>query len=94
MKIGLIRHFKVNYPPQKIFMNSDDFKRSMDDYDSSPVISKEINVDPNDWDICYTSTMSRAITTAKAFYPGKIVLTEDIREAHRRYKRSTNVSAF
>lgn len=80
MKIGLIRHFKVNYPPQKIFMNSDDFKRSMDDYDSSPVISKEINVDPNDWDICYTSTMSRAITTAKAFYPGKIVLTEDIRE--------------
>jgi broad specificity phosphatase PhoE len=80
MKIGLVRHFKVNFPPQKMLMNSEDFKRSMEDYDSSPVETKKINLNPDEWDICYSSTMPRAITTAKAIYQGEIIITDDIRE--------------
>ena len=80
MIISLVRHFKVDLPPQKIFINSEDFRQSMEDYDSSPVIKKEININPNDWGKCYTSTMQRAVTTAKAIYPGEIILCDDIRE--------------
>lgn len=80
MIIGLVRHFKVSFPPQKKFMNSDDFKRSMEDYDSSPVMKKDININPDDWDICYTSTMPRAITTAKSIYKGDIITTSNIIE--------------
>jgi broad specificity phosphatase PhoE len=80
MIIGLIRHFQVDFPPQKKLMNSEDFRQSMEVYDSSPVIKKEINIDPDDWDICYSSTLPRAITTAKTIYPYEIINTEDIRE--------------
>ena len=80
MKLGLVRHFKVDFPSQKRFMNSDDFKRSMEVYDSSPVIKKEINIKPDNWDVRFSSTMSGAITTAKAIFPEEIVTTADIRE--------------
>jgi broad specificity phosphatase PhoE len=80
MKIGLVRHFKVDYPPQKKFMNSEDFQLSMDVYDSSPVIKKETGINPDGWDICYSSTMPRAITTAEKIYSGEIVKTGDITE--------------
>ena len=80
MKIGLVRHFKVDYPHQKKIMNSEDFRRSMDLYDSSPVIIRQSGISPEDWDICFTSTMPRAVTTAGEIYSGVIVETDDIRE--------------
>lgn len=80
MKIGLIRHFKVDYPPQKKIMNSDDFQKSMDVYDSSGVLKKDISINPDEWDVCYSSTMPRAVTTAEELYSGSIVKTDDIRE--------------
>ncbi len=80
MQIGLVRHFKVDYPPQKFIMNSDDFRRSMDLYDSSAVIIKKSGINPGDWDVCYSSTMPRAITTAREVYSGQIIETDDIRE--------------
>jgi len=80
MKIGLVRHFKVDFPPQKKFMNSEDFRLSMDEYDSSPVIKKKTNINHDDWDICYSSTMPRAVSTAGKVYNGEIITTDDIIE--------------
>lgn len=38
MKIGIVRHFRVNYKPQKL-MNSNDFKEYITIYDHAPVIA-------------------------------------------------------
>jgi broad specificity phosphatase PhoE len=52
----------------------------MDQYDSSPVISNKIKINPGEWDICYSSTMPRATATARDIFNGETVEIDDIRE--------------
>jgi broad specificity phosphatase PhoE len=47
----------------------------MERYDVYPVNPNEVNINSNDWELCYSSTLSRAKTTAKTIYNGKIVET-------------------
>ena len=75
MKIGLVRHFKVLSPNGKKMLNSAEFIKRMSEYDIHPVKSNKINIDSNEWDACYASTLSRAQTTAKTIYDGDIVTT-------------------
>ncbi len=75
MKIGLVRHFKVISPHGKKKLSSTEFNERMSGYDIYPVKPNEVNINSDDWDVCYASTLSRAITTAQTVYAGKIITT-------------------
>lgn len=79
MKIGLIRHFKVNYH-KKLFMTSKEFKEWEKNYNTSEVIIKDVNLRGIRWDKCYCSTLIRAIKTARYVYKGEIAQSDLIRE--------------
>lgn len=79
MKIGLIRHFKVNNIQPK-FMASKDFIEWVTSYDNADVIQNEINISNIEWNKCYSSNLSRAIKTAEVIYKGEIIKTEQLRE--------------
>lgn len=79
MRIGIIRHFKVNYK-KKLFMTSKEFKGWEESYNNSKVTRNDVKLHNINWDKCYSSTLSRAITTAEDVYSGKIVKSDFIRE--------------
>jgi len=78
MRIGLIRHFKVDLEITK-FMTSKEYNEYMAHYDKAGVIVNELVID-KDWDKCYCSNMSRAITTAKTVYHGEIIISDKLME--------------
>lgn len=79
MKIGLIRHFKVNYQ-KKFFMTSKEFKEWEENYNTSGVIRNDVELMGIKWDRCYSSTLIRAIITAKHVYSNEILQNDLIRE--------------
>lgn len=80
MKIGIIRHFKVDYTPEK-FMNSLEFERYVKNYNLANILVNNLNLDTNiTWDKCYCSDLSRAITTAKTVYNGDLETTKLLKE--------------
>lgn len=79
MRIGLIRHFKVDYK-KKFFMTSKEFKNWEEKYNNSDVIKKDIPMLGINWDRCYSSTLPRALITAKHVYKKDIVKNDLIRE--------------
>jgi broad specificity phosphatase PhoE len=78
MKIGLVRHFKVDLK-RNSFMTSEKYNKYMSKYEETAVIPNELVVDKN-WDKCYCSSMQRAITTAKTIYHGDIIITNKLVE--------------
>lgn len=78
MRIGLVRHFKVDLKKNK-FMTSKQYNEYTKKYDLSEVIPNELVID-DEWDKCYCSSMSRAITTAKTIYHGEIIITDKLVE--------------
>lgn len=78
MRIGLIRHFKVDIK-RKRYMTSVEYDKYSYDYERSDVIPNEIVIDEN-WDKCYCSSMCRAVITAKTVYHGKIIISDKLVE--------------
>lgn len=74
----MIRHFKVDLEKSS-FMTARQYNEYTDKYDISRVIPNELVVD-KEWDKCYCSSMSRAITTAKTVYHGEIIITDKLVE--------------
>ncbi len=60
MKLGLVRHFKV-VTDEKTLLSSEEFAEAMKNYDLAPVKPNELKINSDDWDICYCSTLPRAI---------------------------------
>lgn len=79
MRIGLLRHFKVNCPHKKM-MTSAEFREWSEKYETSKVFVKPVEMNGIEWDICYVSNMPRAITTAKEVYTGKLFIDKLLRE--------------
>ncbi len=71
MKIGLVRHFKVNCP-HKTFMTSEEFRNWSEKYEHAGVVSNKVKMYGTEWNICYSSDMTRAVATAKEVYSGNI----------------------
>jgi broad specificity phosphatase PhoE len=78
MRIGLVRHFKVNLKKNK-FMTSKQYNEYTKKYDVSEVIPNELVIDAK-WDKCYCSSLSRAITTSKTIYHGETIITDKLVE--------------
>lgn len=79
MRIGLLRHFKVNCPHKK-WMTSSEFREWSEKYEVSKVFKKKVEMYGIEWDICYVSDLPRAITTAKEVYDGKLIVNKLLRE--------------
>jgi hypothetical protein len=65
MKVVLIRHFKVGFK-WKMFYNSSEYEVDCGGYNTSPVITTDVNITSADRLI--TSTMSRAMETSKHIF--------------------------
>lgn len=78
MRIGLVRHFRVDIK-RKRFMTAKEYDEHTYNYDLAPVLSNELVVDEY-WDRCYCSSLPRAITTAKTIYHGEIIITDKLVE--------------
>ncbi len=79
MKIGLLRHFKVDCPHKK-YMTSKEFREWSKKYEVSGVIKNHVEMYGIQWDICYVSDLPRAITTAKNVYSGHLHIDKLLRE--------------
>lgn len=79
MRIGLLRHFKVNCPHKKL-MTSKEFLEWTEKYDKSNVFKKHVDMYGIEWDICYVSDLPRAITTAKEVYKDNLIIDKLLRE--------------
>ncbi|MDF2511127.1 MAG: hypothetical protein K0S04_993 [Herbinix sp.] len=79
MRIGLLRHFKVNCPHKKM-MTSKEFREWSEKYEVSKVIKNKVEMYGIEWDICYASDLPRAITTAKDVYCGNLIIDKLLRE--------------
>lgn len=79
MRIGLLRHFKVDCPHEKM-MTSEEFRKWSEKYENSGIIKKKVEMYGINWDSCYSSDISRAVDTAKEVYNGKIYVDKRLRE--------------
>ena len=82
MRIGLVRHFKVNHPfPKKRLLSKSEVTDWFAEYDNSENLSyKAVALNQIDWKRCYCSTMIRAKLTAGYIYNGQITELEELRE--------------
>ena len=82
MKIGLIRHFKVNHPfPNKKFLAKSDVINWFKEYDYSGNLHyKAVDLNKINWQHCYSSPMMRATKTANHVFGGPIVEVMELRE--------------
>lgn len=79
MKLGLVRHFKV-ITNEKTFLSSQEFADAMEKYDVLPVNQNRLKINSRDWDVCYCSSLPRAVQTAETIYSGKILKTDLLKE--------------
>ena len=79
MRIGLLRHFKVDCPHKKM-MTSKEFREWSEKYEHSGIIKKHVEMYGIQWDICYSSDIPRAVATAKEVYSGNIRMDKLLRE--------------
>ena len=79
MRIGLLRHFKVNCPHRKM-MTSSEFREWSEKYEVSKVVKKKVDMYGNKWDVCYVSDLPRAIATAQEVYSGNLKIDKLLRE--------------
>lgn len=79
MKVGIVRHFKVDYKTSRI-MNSSDFEKYVTNYDNAAVIENKVDLECSEWSKCYCSDLERAIITAKSIYDKELEITDLLRE--------------
>jgi broad specificity phosphatase PhoE len=81
MKIGLIRHFKVNleHPNQRL-VGVQELNKWFRDYDQADIEIGKIDLGNHHWKKCYSSDLKRAFKTASLIYQGEIIKTEKLRE--------------
>ncbi len=85
MKIGVVRHFKVNTDrPNRL--NQIEYINWLKKYDELDVINSDVNLRGIDWNKCYVSTLPRAITTARTIYSGELIKSNNIIEVDLKFK--------
>ena len=87
MKIGLVRHFKVDMDTGDGLMNIDEYNDLVREYDISDVIETDVDLREIGWNKVYASDMKRAIITARTIYKGDIIQDKLIREVDVRIRQ-------
>lgn len=81
MKIGLVRHFKVQkeYPRGRRFSASE-VEQWFREYDVADIEEGAVDLGGIEWSRCFTSTMPRARLTAEKIYDGTILVKAELKE--------------
>ena len=79
MRIGLIRHLPVNYPFLNGLVSQSEMLKWFEEYNAAPVIEKNLQ-SVGSWNLCYSSELSRAKTTAAFCFKGDIVYSPFLNE--------------
>jgi hypothetical protein len=82
MRIGLVRHFKVNHPfPERRCLTKSDVLKWFTDYDSTLNLEyKKVDLSDIHWKHCYSSPMLRAVNTANHIFDGQITEIAELKE--------------
>ncbi|MFF2907286.1 histidine phosphatase family protein [Paenibacillus sp. NPDC057934] len=81
VKIGLLRHFKVDLQTERTWMSAKQFNAWVDEYNACSIeMPQVVNVLDVDWGRCLSSNLYRATETAKSMYTGEIIVTDQLRE--------------
>jgi broad specificity phosphatase PhoE len=81
LRVGLIRHFAVVQPySTRAWVSSADYQACLTAYDTADIRLAQTNVEPRDWDRCFSSDLPRAEKTARAIFAGPVELTSLLRE--------------
>ncbi|MEK3794203.1 histidine phosphatase family protein [Paenibacillus sp. FSL R7-0204] len=80
MKLGLIRHFKVDLKPQRTWLTGEQFNQWVQEYELAPIQAPEHEIGGQRWTLCLCSDQERAVLTASYFEARKFVYTELLRE--------------
>lgn len=81
MRIGLARHFPVSEPWPSGWRTSAELQTWRKRYDVAEVSVVPVEDETMRWARCYTSALSRSITTAHAMFRGEIIELPALREA-------------
>jgi broad specificity phosphatase PhoE len=92
MKIGLVRHFKVNHAfPEKWFLSKAEIEAWFEGYASAEVIPSETDLGGVEWQKCFSSSLSRALDTAKYIYKGEVIQLDVLQELNALPLLTTNL---
>jgi broad specificity phosphatase PhoE len=93
LKIGLVRHFKVNHPfPGKILLSRSEVIEWFAAYDSTDSIEyKTVDLHNIVWKRCYSSSLIRAVNTANHIYNGEILKIDELQELSILHRLSSKV---
>jgi hypothetical protein len=93
MKIGLVRHFKVNHLfPARILLSKTEVINWFAEYDKTENIQhKDVDLSLINWKRCYSSTMIRAVKTANHIYKGEIVKIAELQELNILHRLSERI---
>jgi broad specificity phosphatase PhoE len=80
MKIGLVRHFKVNKAYPKGRVTAEEVEQWFAAYDAADIEEGSTELEGVDWHICYASDLPRAVRTAELIFPGPMKQTPEFRE--------------
>src|SRR6187549_86649 len=93
MRIGLIRHFKVNHPfPVKRWLSKAEVIKWFEEYDNTLNIEyKKVDLGNINWIRCYSSNMVRAVNTANHIYDGEITEIAELSELNILHRLSDRI---
>jgi broad specificity phosphatase PhoE len=81
MKVGLVRHFKVLQEYRNFkWVRSSEFNEWQESYDTADIEPGNPGSVKDNWDICFSSDLPRAVKTAEYIYKGEIIKTHLLRE--------------
>lgn len=79
MRIGLVRHYKVDYDQPKFLMTANQFEDWVRHYDEAKIVDMNKQWEDN-WELCYSSDLPRAVRTASKLTRCSVKITELLRE--------------
>jgi broad specificity phosphatase PhoE len=81
MKIGLIRHFKVDLSfPRRWLLSPDDVAEWFAQYETGELMYTQSDLGGVDWQVCYSSPLGRALITANYIYNGEVLQSDVLKE--------------
>ena len=81
MKIGLVRHFKVNHAfPDKFLLNAKEVIQWFEGYEAAELEINPVDLENISWEICYSSPLNRAVQTANHIFKDEITISPSLSE--------------
>ncbi len=80
MRIGLVRHYKVDLKRTMQGIPPAEFDVWFDAYNEAGILEVSTDLGGTAWDRCIASDLNRAIITAKDIFPGEVTIDPELRE--------------